>query len=131
MLSCNLFQLLAVYSIPKNAQIQRFYNLPDNSHVPDHKPLDVSYRLPTLEEFKAEFLHPTKTLSFILKATLFAVCIVALILCCCWMVVIQKDCIKMVYEPSKNEIQDSAIFYPQKTPYYEAILCVYTTYSVG
>jgi hypothetical protein len=39
--------------------------------------LDVSYRLPTLEEFKAEFLHPTKTLSFILKATLFAVCIVA------------------------------------------------------
>jgi hypothetical protein len=81
-----LFQLLTVYSIPKNAQIWRFYNPPDNSHIPEHKPLDISYKLPTFEEFKAEFLHPTKTLSFILKSTLFTVYSVAalLIFCCYW-----------------------------------------------
>jgi hypothetical protein len=55
------------------------------SHLPDHKDLDVSFRMPTIAEFKHELLHPTKTLVFILKATLFAACIVAAhSLCCCY-----------------------------------------------
>jgi hypothetical protein len=81
-----LFQLLTVYSIPKDAQIRRFYNPPDeSSHIPDHKDLDVSFPMPTIAEFKHELLHPTKTLVFVLKAILFAVCIIAAIsLCCCY-----------------------------------------------
>jgi hypothetical protein len=82
-----LFQLLTVYSIPKNARIRRFYNPPEEnqSHLPDHKDLDVSFRMPTIAEFKQELLNPTKTLVFVLKATLFAVCIVAAFsLCCCY-----------------------------------------------
>jgi hypothetical protein len=82
-----LFQLLTVYSIPKGARIRRFYNPPDEnlSHLLDHKDLDVSFRMPTIAKFKHELLHPKKTLVFIIKAALFAVCIVAaLSLCCCY-----------------------------------------------
>lgn len=81
-----LFQLLMVYSIPKSTQTWRFYNpLDESAHIPDNKELDVSYQLPTLAKFKNELLIPTKMLAFILKFTLFSLCIVASLMhCCCY-----------------------------------------------
>ena len=99
-----LFEILDVYSIPKNARIKRFYD----HHYHEPELLDVEYKFPSLAELKNDILHPTKALGFVVKFIILCLIIAAITLTClCYWrpirVCLGKSSIFVCFDPVQPE----------------------------
>lgn len=77
-----IFEIIDMFTIPKNARIKRFYNY---KYSEPEKKEEEEYKLPTLKQLKDDILHPTKALGFLVKFVVMAILIgIVVITCLCY-----------------------------------------------